>query len=540
MEFKLKSSNGEQVLRNINLGTSSPKLGGTVDISPFTNLNSLSCVSNGITGLTHKETQNNLQYLNLNDNALSGEFNLAKFPDLKEIDVYLNSNLELKNYGTHENLEVILARNTVINSFEDVSSKPELRVFDFTANVDNQYKSVSGDFPDFSNNVNLETIRINNTSLSATNPNFSSLNLLKALWIQNNILDGTITFPEEKNNLYEVNINRTNFTGGHDSLGDYPNLYRLFVSDNLVVTGKTPDFNNNPALEVVTFNNTSFTSVGSITGAPNLIQFTFPNTAALSGPFPDLSYNNKLQTVFLRNSNVSGNINSLSALNDIVTFNVYSNPSITGSIPDLSQCNQLATLGVYSNGLTSFDSDVVPSTLGRFEAFGTNTLNQTSINKILSAVALAGRNAGTRILNIGGTTNSAPDFTTDVYTITSARVGVTGFPAGSFVRPANSFTVTASVTGHNLSQGDIITLNNINSSPANLFNRTSKVETVIDANQFTFTVPISSTSNVSSTNSTIGRIRKSLTEDSVLYRYQQLALPNSLDGLGWTVTIRFP
>ena len=540
MTIQITPSSGQKSIRRINLGTSSPKLGGEVNISYFENLNSLSGVSNGITGLIHRPTQNNLEYLNLNDNALSGEFGLDKFPDLKEIDVFFNSNLELKNYGNHENIEVILARDTTINSFEDVSSNENLRVLDFAASTNNRYKSISGDFPDFSPNINLETLRINNTSLSGTNPNFSSLSALRILWIQNNILSGTITFPEEKSNLYEVNINTSAYTNGQSSLGDYPNLYRVFVTDNLVAQGQTPNFNNQPALEVATFNNSSFTSIGSITGAPNLTQFTFPNTSALSGTFPDLSYNTNLQTVFLRNSNMSGNINSLSALNNIVTFNVYSNPLITGAIPDLSQCNQLTTLSVYGNSLSTFDSESVPSTLGRFEAFGSNTLNQASINKILNTVAIAGRDFGTRVLNIGGTTNSSPDFVTDVYTISGRSPGINGFPAGTFVRPADSFVVTATITGHNLLEGDIITLNNINSSPSNLFNRTSKVEDVIDSNQFTFTVPITSTSTVSSTNSTTGRIRKSLTQSSVLYRYQQLALPNNLGGLGWTVTIRFP
>jgi len=540
MSIKISPSNGQEAVTFIDLGVSSQKLSGEVDISFFTNLSGLNCVGHGITGLKRKESQNNLNYLNLNDNALSGNFDLDQLPDLKEIDVFFNSNLELKNYGNHENIEVILARDTTVNYFEDVSSNENLRVLDFSASTNNRYKSVSGDFPDFSPNINLETLRINNTSLSGTNPNFSSLSALRVLWIQNNILNGTITFPEEKSNLYEVNINTSSYTNGQSSLGDYPNLYRVFVTDNLAAQGQTPSFNNQPALEVATFNNSSFTSVGSITGAPNLIQFTFPNTSALSGSFPDLSYNTNLQTVFLRNSNVSGNITSLSSLTGIVTFNVYSNPLITGSIPDLSQCQQLATLSVYGNGLSTFDSDTVSSTLGRFEAFGSNTLNQASINKILSAVSTAGRNSGTRVLNIGGTSNSAPDFLTDTYTISGRSTGVNGFPAGTFVRPANSFIVTAGITGHNLSAGDVITLNNINSSPSNLFNRTTKVESVIDENQFTFTVPITSSSSVSNTNSTTGRIRKTLSDSSTLYHYQNLALPVDLGGLGWTVTIRFP
>jgi hypothetical protein len=539
MSISIKSTQGENILRNINLGTSFPKLGGKVDISPLTNLNGLSCISNGITEIIARPIQHNLKNLNLNDNALTGQFDLSKYPDLKEIDVYFNAGLELKNYGNHENIEVILARNTVLNGVEDISNKPELKILDFSANTTNQYKNVSGTFPDFFPNTNLEVLRLNNTSLTGENPNFSNNDSLRILWIQGNELSGNLVLPNEKNNLSEVNISFNKFSSGITSLEEYPNLYRVFAADNLNISGRTPDFNNHPLLEVATFNNTGHTSFGSVSGAPNLIQLTLPNTSALSGTFPDLSNNKNLVTVLVRNSNISGNITCLSALSSVVTFDAYTNPNLSGPIPDLSQCINLETLRVYSNSLSEFESNTVPPTLGRFEAQGTtNSFSQTSVNRILSAFALAGKNSGTRVLNIGGGTSlliSTPDFTTNVYMISAARSGVTGFPAGTFTRPANSFTVTANITGHNLLQNDIITINNVTN-----FSYTTKVNSVISPDQFTFTAPTSSSSTVSNSNSTTGRLRKSLTDDSVLYRYQQLALPNNLEGLGWTVSIRFP
>jgi hypothetical protein len=163
-----------------------------------------------------------------------------------------------------------------------------------------------------------------------------------------------------------------------------------------------------------------------------------------------------------------------------------------------------------------------------------NLLSQSTVHGILSSFAAAGRNSGTRTLNIG-TNNSAPDFTTNCVKLTSARVGITNWPASTFTRPANSYTVTAKVSGHGLFQNDVITVNNIGTG----FNATSIILSVPDINTFTYTSPTSSASVLNSTASTTGRIYKTLTSNTPLSSYQKLALPTTLGGLGWTVTIVF-
>jgi hypothetical protein len=162
-------------------------------------------------------------------------------------------------------------------------------------------------------------------------------------------------------------------------------------------------------------------------------------------------------------------------------------------------------------------------------------LSQSTVNGILSSFAAAGRNTGTRTLNIG-TNNASPDFTTNCVKLTSARMGfITNWPANTFTRPANSFTVTARVSGHGLFQNDVITVNNIGTG----FNATSIVLSSIDINTFTYTSPTSAASILNSSASTTGRIYKTLTSNTPLSSYQRLTLPTNLGGLGWTTTIVF-
>jgi hypothetical protein len=60
-----------------------------------------------------------------------------------------------------------------------------------------------------------------------------------------------------------------------------------------------------------------------------------------------------------------------------------------------------------TNQLTGFAGGSVANTLGNFQA-QTNQLNSTAVNAILAAFVAANKTTGTRILNLGGTGNSAP------------------------------------------------------------------------------------------------------------------------------------
>ena len=119
------------------------------------------------------------------------------------------------------------------------------------------------------------------------------------------------------------------------------------------------------------------------------------------------SFTKNLLSVFNCNTNqLTGSIPSLSANTALTQFYCYSN-LLTGSIPSLSANTALNTFYCYSNQITGFSGGTVSNTLGDFRAQN-NLLTQSAVDAILAAFDAAGRNSGTRTLNLGGTGNAAP------------------------------------------------------------------------------------------------------------------------------------
>ena len=423
---------------------------------------------------------------------------MSLVPNIKYIDIFNNNNTRLTNYGSLTGLEVINARNTIITGLETLTNKPNIRIIDFAASTNNQYASLTGQFPtNLSHLTKLESLRINNSSLSGTEAvNLSGCTSLKDIRIQNSAL-----------------------TGPHPILPSYaPSLTLINVQGGLTLkqrlTGNIPQ----------------------LSSFPNLIEYT-GSFNYFTGEIPTLDYNPNLQRFLVGGVNPANKggltkINSLSGATSLQRF-VASVNSLSGDIPSLKGLSALIDFQVQTNSLSGGTIGPVLSSLGNFVA-SDNQLSQSTIHEILSSFAAAGRNSGTRVLNIGGTGNASPDFTTNCVKLTSARVDITNWPAATFTRPENSFTVTARVSGHGLFQNDVITVNNIGTG----FNATSIVLSSVDINTFTYTSPTSSASILNSSASTTGRIYKTLTSNTPLSSYQRLTLPVALGGLGWTtVTI---
>jgi hypothetical protein len=179
---------------SITCGTSSPKLGGTIDVSSFPNLTSITCASNGITKFQGYGALTNLVDINLYDN------------------------------------------NFVQSSFEAFSNKPDLRTVNFGASTSNQNSGMTGAFPDFSQNINLTSLTISNTSLTGSNLNLSSLTKLTALSIDSNCLTGNFPILPVNSRLTSIQLgqNKTGFrfTGSPPSLSEHPNCTSLFYASN--------------------------------------------------------------------------------------------------------------------------------------------------------------------------------------------------------------------------------------------------------------------------------------------------------------------
>jgi hypothetical protein len=532
----------------------------------FPNLTSLDLYWNGLTALPIFSIGNKIENLNLYYNPIVSDCDLSLIPNIKDIDVQYNYNTRLTNYGPLTGIEVIDARDTIITGLETLTNKPNIRVINFAASTANRYISLSGQFPlNLSNLTQLEELFINNSSLSGTEAvNLSGCDKLQYLRIQQNALTGPHPIlPPYSTALLAVNIQgnptRQRLTGNIPPLSSFPNLFEYTGSLNNF-SGEIPTLDYNPNLQtfsvggVNSSNRGSLTKINSLSGAINLLTFS-AGFNALSGSIPSLNGLSALNSFTAQDNSLSGEIpslndcknlttfrvdvnrltkiNSLSGATKLATFQAFTN-ALSGDLPYLGNNTALVTFQVQTNSLSGGTIGPVLSSFATFNA-SSNILSQSTVHGILSSFAAAGRNSGTRVLNIG-TNNAAPDFTTNCVKLTSARMGfITNWPANTFTRPANSFTVTARVSGHGFNQGDIITINNIGTG----FNTTSPVLNVANVNQFTYTSPTSAATVLNSSASTTGRIYKTLTSNTPLSSYQRLTLPTNLGGLGWTTTIVF-
>jgi hypothetical protein len=195
---------------SITCGTSSPKLGGTIDVSSFPNLTSITCAGNGIT-------------------KFQGYGALTEL-----VDIVLNNN-EFNQVG-----------------FETLTNKPNLRTLNFGGSVNNQYINWTGAFPDLSAITTLVTVSINNSSLTGSNLNLSALTNLTSLNIHSNLLSGAFPIlPTGANSkLATINVGQnksTRFTGTPPLLTDHPACTSLSYHYN-DVAGPIQDLSVRPTL----------------------------------------------------------------------------------------------------------------------------------------------------------------------------------------------------------------------------------------------------------------------------------------------------
>jgi Leucine-rich repeat (LRR) protein len=172
-----------QNITYIDLGTSSPKLGGVVDVSDFTNLQEIKCPSHDLT--------------------------------------------EVKGYADNPNIHtVLIANNQLSGPIPDITGMSSLTNFWVMVN------QFTGTFPDISGNPNLQVINVGRNNLTGTLPDISAIgfpNLIR-FNVYGNSFTGAI--PDMVNipkldYLLAHNNNLTDFTGS------FPiTLRRLLATDN--------------------------------------------------------------------------------------------------------------------------------------------------------------------------------------------------------------------------------------------------------------------------------------------------------------------
>jgi len=351
------------VVTQINCGTSSPKLGGTVDISAFPSLTSFTCNSNHITALSGYAQNSNLTFVRFLDNKVTGSI-----PSLDAM-----TNLQTFSCG----------RNRLTGSIPSLSELTNLQTF----SCGNQAEPrLTGPIPSLSGLTNLQTFDCSINRHTGSIPSLSGLTNLQTFNCYENQLTGPIPSLSGLTNLqifycYDQQ-GLTKLTGSIPSLSGLTNLidFRCYTNQ---LTGPIP----------------------SLSGLTLLQDFRC-HTNQLTGSIPSLSGLNNLQEFRCSTNELTGPIPSLSGFTKLRVFVCHEN-QLTGSIPSLSGLTNLQIFYCYENQLTGFAGGSVSNTLGNFQA-QTNQLNQSSVNAILSAFVVANRTAGTRILNLGGTGNFGP------------------------------------------------------------------------------------------------------------------------------------
>ena len=111
VDIKLASSTRSSTIRSIDLGTSTPKLGGTVNISCYTNLQELSCVNNDVillSGMDAIGVKSSLERVRMDYNKLT------EFPPLTACSALLYFNVDTNVITT--NIPNLLP-NTALQTF---------------------------------------------------------------------------------------------------------------------------------------------------------------------------------------------------------------------------------------------------------------------------------------------------------------------------------------------------------------------------------------------------------------------------------------
>jgi hypothetical protein len=376
----------------------------------------------------------------------------------------------------------------------DISAFPNLQQFRCNSN---DITAISG----YENNANIRELYYRNNKVSGSLPSLSGMTNLQYFFCDRNLHTGNLPSSFGPN-IRDFRCWLNSFSGPIPNIldGQYPRM-ETFLCDRNQLTGPIPVL--------------SGTLIATFHCFSNL----------LTGPIPTFNGRNliRLREFHCDNNRLSGPIptfDDIPALRSFRCNNQNATVKITGSIPSLSANTALEEFRCNNNQLTGFDGGSVSNTLGDFQAQN-NQLTQSAVDSILSAFDATTRTATPRTLSLGGTTNSAPSYTGGVTTTS---------PGSNFSRSGT--LVTANVTGHGHTTGDLVTITAI--SPT-AFQGTFSV-TVTGPNQFQYTTVTSGAATGSGT----ATMRRTTNANDGFRSYQNLALVTRLGGFPWNVTINFP
>jgi Leucine-rich repeat (LRR) protein len=444
--------------------SSSPKLGGKIDISVFSNLEDFSCENNEVVEFTGNNVISTLKTLNISYNFLSAA--------LGDVD----NNVNLETFKCNN--------NNITGTFPDISRCVSLD--EISAGVN----QITGSLPNTFGCPNITKLYLNDNLFSSlTSSQIIDINLNNGTgtfveneklyqFIDGIRLQGTISkiitngpnsqlyiteiqAEDESSLLFSSGAGYTDIFSSSNIL-DVSNTYtatiqsdKYYIDNNetpaiYLTRGKVYKFVY-PASNQIKFSTTidgthgggvEYTDGITIDTVENELLFAVPLDAPESlfyyGSTADMgggvlvtsgtvpaelinAYNSvtgfstsipvvpqSLQYGYFQNNSLVLNLDDLfqdtySGTPALIDFRA-SNNSITGFIPDLSVFTNLSYFDISSNSVANFIGDV-GSILVYFNA-SNNALNQTAVDNLLEAFDEAGQENGNLLLN--GGTNSAP------------------------------------------------------------------------------------------------------------------------------------
>ena len=197
-------------ITQINCGSSSPRLGGTVDISAFPNLTTFICNSNDITSFSGYNKNSKLQTLQFFDNKISGQMpSLSEMTNLVEILFHQNEftgSIPSLN-GLTKLSTFFCFGNQFTGNIPELNNLPNFLTLHCSSNL------LTGNIPSLSVVPNLINLYVNNNQLSGPIPSLSNNTKLIRFFCGNNLLTGNIPSFSGLNNFQEFRCEMNQLTG---------------------------------------------------------------------------------------------------------------------------------------------------------------------------------------------------------------------------------------------------------------------------------------------------------------------------------------
>jgi len=230
---------------------------------------------------------------------------------------------------------------------------------------------------------------------------------------------GTVALAGDKSVIFDCvpigrlstfNCNTNTLTGSFPNLQGATQLVTLDVGAN-ALTGGISRLDDCIALQSFACGSNAALggAIPSLAGCPALLTWG-SRSCGLTGGLPSWASNPLLTSVDVALNSLTGPVTTLSGNPALTSFNARNN-LLDGPIMSMGGATALTAVFLYANKLSEVDAAfAVAPALGDFEAQD-NLLTQASVDRILRAFVAAGRTTGTRVLNLGGTGNSAPSAT---------------------------------------------------------------------------------------------------------------------------------